>query len=219
MPILLSKSINNDTDNETILKRVDREFVHFVCYGNSKRVWPDKNGWCPWVEEYYDYPENPERTLLVGGVGPHFQNLATFREQLQNFVGLLKLYPRPNDIVWLRTVLTGHENCTDEKTPVDPLSSFQEFREMYHDGKGMDRWYGWNLFDNYNQCMEAEVIKIGRDESWDGPKVELFDIYWMTALRRDGHPSSNDCLHYLLPGPPDWWNHLFYSNLKELANL
>lgn len=116
-------------------------------------------------------------------------------------------------------MLTGHENCTDEKKPVDPLTSFQEFRDIYHDGKGTDRWYGWNLFDNYNQCMEAEVVKINRDRSWNGPKFELLDVYWMTALRRDGHPSNVDCLHYLLPGPPDWWNHLFYSNLREFANL
>ena len=76
---------------------------------------------------------------------------------------------------------------------------------MYRDGK--DRWFGWEKHALYNQRLEAEVIKIKRDEFWIGPQVDLFDIYWMTALRRDGHPSEKDCLHYLLPGPPDWWNH------------
>jgi hypothetical protein len=129
---------------------------------------------------------------------------------------MLKLHPRPNDIVWLRTVLTGHEDCKSVSTPVDPLANFQEYREIY---RGKNRIYGWDLFENYNQIMEAEVIKIGRDKSWNGAKFELFDIYWMTALRRDGHPTPKDCLHYVLPGPTDWWSHLFYSNLNGLAIL
>ena len=100
--------------------------------------------------------------------------------------------------------------------PLNPLANFQEYREIY---RGKNRNYKWDLFENYNQIMEAEVIKIGRDKSWNGAKFELFDIYWMTALRRDGHPTPKDCLHYVLPGPTDWWSHLFYSNLNELANL
>ena len=154
--------------------------------------------------------------MAVGGVGPHFQAISTFDEHLENFINLIKVIPDKNkDIIWLRSVLPGHENCTDESTPINPLSNFQEFRKIYRDG--MSRWHGWDKHALYNQRLEAEVIKIKRDEFWTGPQVDLFDIHWMTALRRDGHPSEKDCLHYLLPGPPDWWNHLFYSNLKELA--
>ena len=116
-------------------------------------------------------------------------------------------------------VLPGHDNCTDEKTPVDPLNNYQEFTSIHSSHDDDDRRYDWNLHEWYNQRLEAEVFKIKRDEFWNGPKVDLLDIYWMTALRRDGHPSSTDCLHSLFPGPPDWWNHLFYSNLKERANL
>ena len=36
----------------------------------------------------------------------------------------------------------------------------------------------------------------------------------MTTLRpRDGHRFSS--LHYFLPGPPDWWNHLMTAQLKK----
>ncbi|KAL7538462.1 hypothetical protein ACHAXR_008572 [Thalassiosira sp. AJA248-18] len=42
----------------------------------------------------------------------------------------------------------------------------------------------------------------------------------MTILRPDGHRTPNkDCLHYLLPGPVDWWNHLLFSNLLELSSV
>jgi len=53
----------------------------------------------------------------------------------------------------------------------------------------------------------------------------------MTVLRNDGHLGgeecanepcrenieSNDCFHYFLPGPVDWWNHLLYNNLMDLG--
>lgn len=159
--------------------------------------------------------------ILVGGVGPHFHAVSTFDEHLENFFNLIKFLPsrKRNDIIWLRTVLAGHENCTTNETnPIDPLNNFHEYREIYYDGKdATTRWYGWEKHELYNQRLEAEVIKVQRDDFWTGPQVDLFDIYWMTALRIDGHPFETDCLHFLLPGPPDWWNHLFYSNLKELA--
>ena len=34
----------------------------------------------------------------------------------------------------------------------------------------------------------------------------------MTALRQDGRGAiGGDCLHYDLPGPTDWWNHLLVT--------
>ena len=37
-------------------------------------------------------------------------------------------------------------------------------------------------------------------------------------LRPDGHiVSRNDCLHYHLPGPPDWWSYLLVSSLVDYA--
>ena len=61
----------------------------------------------------------------------------------------------------------------------------------------------------------------------------------MTVLRPDGHLTGvdnsieefltvkckncrkfnkrkEDCLHYSLPGPIDWWSHLMFSNLKDI---
>ena len=56
--------------------------------------------------------------------------------------------------------------------------------------------------------------------------INILDVYNMSVLRRDGHIGgtdcqrcriSNDCFHYSLPGPSDWWNHLLLSNLADLA--
>ena len=60
----------------------------------------------------------------------------------------------------------------------------------------------------------------------DRPGLYILDVVPMTILRPDGHISgpqkcstckNDDCLHYMLPGPTDWWNHLMYSNLISLT--
>jgi hypothetical protein len=37
------------------------------------------------------------------------------------------------------------------------------------------------------------------------PQVIYLDVERSTALRRDGHMSGEDCLHYCIPGPIDNW--------------
>jgi hypothetical protein len=73
-------------------------------------------------------------------------------------------------------------------------------------------------------------------------QIELLDVYPMTSLRPDGHIASvenlveqflesdkckgcapqkktwaEDCLHYSLPGPIDWWSHLLFSTIEDIA--
>lgn len=55
-------------------------------------------------------------------------------------------------------------------------------------------------------------------------KVKLLNITYLTAMRKDGHPSRyrepgtpqsapQDCSHWCLPGVPDIWNELLYAQL------
>ena len=55
-------------------------------------------------------------------------------------------------------------------------------------------------------------------------RIYALDIFPMTVLRQDGHVGGadcvncgfeSDCLHYSLPGPVDWWNHLLFSDLLD----
>jgi len=48
--------------------------------------------------------------------------------------------------------------------------------------------------------------------------IHWLNVFPSTVLRRDGHAGFGDCLHYYLPGPIDWWSHLFHSALLDLAN-
>lgn len=47
--------------NSTESRWAEHKYEHFICYGLLKRLFPDDNGFCPWVKEYMD---SPQRTLL-----------------------------------------------------------------------------------------------------------------------------------------------------------
>ena len=236
MPLLVETKASNN--NETIPPLSQQEKGHhqmqqrmgtekglqveyFVCYSIRKPLFPDEDGYCPWQKEYLSYdPDRQGRTLLLSGVGPHFHSMPAFKEMFTSFVAFLDRHPRPSDVVWLRTVSAGHDGCSKVKDP-EPLHTFGAFQQKYASSTEHD----WNLFVMYNRYMEMQSIRIRNNrmfpnqKNWLGASVDLLDVYWMTALRHDGHPSSIDCMHYLLPGPPDWWNHLLYSNLKEFAEV
>ena len=55
-------------------------------------------------------------------------------------------------------------------------------------------------------------------------KIHLLDVYPMTILHpeggamQDGKPKEmHDCAHEYLPGPPDSWNHMLYSQMIDLV--
>ena len=39
----------------------------------------------------------------------------------------------------------------------------------------------------------------------------------MTTMRPDGRRGGGDCLHFFLPGVPDWWTHKLLVQLKHWA--
>ncbi|EYU37415.1 hypothetical protein MIMGU_mgv1a008857mg [Erythranthe guttata] len=59
-------------------------------------------------------------------------------------------------------------------------------------------------------------------------RVHFLNITYLTEFRKDGHPSSNrepgtpaeapqDCSHWCLPGVPDTWNELLYTELLRIG--
>jgi hypothetical protein len=189
------------------LKYDKKPVEYFICNAPLHALYPDEKGNCPWV---YDYLANTAPTLLWTGVGAHLHFGRIFLEGLNHFEGFLRQHQRPHDLVLLRTLHPGHSGCGDV---MDPYRSFQSYLVQ-----GQTKQYDWHKFAYYNQMMEERAWKISRDVEWKGAAIDIHDIYWMTALRKDGHPSRKDCLHYLLPGPSDWWSHTLSSRLRDLAD-
>ena len=82
-----------------------------------------------------------------------------------------------------------------------PFANYQEYLPTETND------FDWNLVPSFNDYAKRHLPE----------HVSYINIYNMTVLRQDGHVGFGDCLHYYYPGPVDWWVHLWYSSLKDMA--
>mmetsp|Transcript_13829 Transcript_13829/g.28567 ORF Transcript_13829/g.28567 Transcript_13829/m.28567 type:complete len:289 (+) Transcript_13829:268-1134(+) len=160
------------------------------------------------------------RLLAILNIGAHYHELSHFKEDFVKLVGWVEASMRPHDLVFYRTSVPGHKNCIPRNPRqfnftagirVVPLQSYRDFQ--------VSTQYEWNLFDGYNDFAKGYLakrnIKTARERSLS--TIHLLDVVNLTVLRRDGHTGGKDCLHYVTPGPTDWWNHLLYTKLRLLS--
>lgn len=165
-----------------------------------------KDACIPWVDHYNT---DPARTLLIANMGSHIGQHDQYKYKLDQFVETIQSLSRPSDMIVFRTTVPGHENCKDHTSPLNSTLDFHT-----------PTLYNWKNFEEYNRYtkqkwsnLTKEHGEVDYDHSWS-----ILDVYPMTILRPDGHRLPNvDCMHYLLPGPVDWWNHLLYRNLLDLS--
>jgi len=197
------------------------------------------NSYCyPWYEAYK--ADQGIRNLIIANTGLHVKEADKFREHFHDFVQNIDLFQQEktslqnNDIVMFRTSVPGHFGC--EIPSLKPFSDYTEYAKFIKTNKEsiLDK-YRWNNMFEYNDEVATSLYK-RRNMDWSSRRqvnpdpgkkalIEILDVLPMTILRRDGHIGdefkpdpvpAGDCLHYALPGPIDWWNHLLYSNLKDI---
>jgi len=140
----------------------------------------------------------------------HIDTLQRYQQHLTNFVHTVENMSRPMDFFVYRTSVPGHGNCTESTTV--PLANASEFARLH-----VPR-YQWHLVDGFNNYTKQTFSHLRNYKGKNNWMV--LDVNPMTILRPDGHlEPPRDCLHYKLPGPNDYWNHLLYSNLLDIAKL
>jgi hypothetical protein len=158
---------------------------------------------------------SPTPVLGIFNIGAHYHTMEDYKEDMDILLGLLKGLERQQDLYIFRTTCPGHKGCGPghpktfnwkRGTRDKPLRTYQDYI--------VTKKYDWNLFEHYNQ----HTLKLLQQRHDQLPVVHFLDIFNMTVLRRDGHLGVRDCLHYVLPGAVDWWNHLLFTYLQELAN-
>lgn len=86
-------------------------------------------------------------------------------------------------------------NCANEKTPIGGSSSSQGLPKAQY-------------------VLESAFQKVTKP-------AHLFNITALSALRKDGHPSSHngfhgmDCTHWCVAGVPDTWNSILYASIMN----
>lgn len=131
------------------------------------------------------------------------------------FVRAFNTIGHKGDVLVFRNTVPGHHRCF-EVNGADNLNLFLPYGTLASHDAFLDRFYttkyDWNLFDAYNRVAKRNLNDIQRDVY-----AHYLNVYNMTVLRPDSHVAANDCLHYSLPGPIDFWNHLLFTNLAEIA--
>jgi len=192
-------------------------FTFSVVYVRNDHL--SKEGSCkdicnPWIDKYFS---SRKRTLFVGNIGAHIMQFSQFRSEFDAFVELMNHTIPANDMIFFRTTVPGHGKCNAFHAPFNNMTEF--FENQQYDK------YGWDKFTSYNDHVKQRIYNLQQLEqnnftsgrSSSGRKWFVLDVFPMTVLRPDGHRGGHDCLHYSLPGPPDWWNHLLYSTLLDVV--
>jgi GDSL/SGNH-like Acyl-Esterase family found in Pmr5 and Cas1p len=172
----------------------------------------------PWTKAY---KEDIRRTIMVFNVGTHMKDFDKYSAAIDRFVNVFDALKRNNDIVIFRTLLPGHLDCS--RPGLAPYPSFNEYKadvENYQGGINE-----WNKFSEFNDYA-IRKLDYRRFDPTPQALMEVLDVVPMTILRPDGHcsdefrPSSyldSDCTHYNLPGPLDWWSHLMFNHIRDIA--
>ena len=166
------------------------------------------NGACPWVKEYESLQG---RTLLVVNAGAAYHATETFNLMFDTVVEALDNVTKRADLAFFRSTSPAHHDCFNNSLyQTAPLSHFDEYVNIAETSH-----YSWNLFKFYNEYAQNRLTQ--REGRKDLFPLRYLNIFNMTALRHDGHKAANDCLHYELPAVVDWWNHMLFTSLSDIA--
>ena len=169
----------------------------------------------PWFERYV---ANPTPTLLILNIGAHVPTPEEYKSDLDAAVKMIQKTSRPQDRIVFRTSVPGHEYCDIYEEPFADVSEYNNGSQTHQRKKVSFRTYNWKYVEGFNRHTKQKLSNLANEGGW-----MFLDVFPMTVLRPDGHraPSRQppDCLHYLNPGPIDWWNHLLYSQLLDLSTV
>jgi hypothetical protein len=168
---------------------------------------------------------SPQRMLAILNIGAHYHEIKHFEEDLDTLFGWFDEFERPDDLIFFRSTPSGHKNCVPQiprqfnftsGIRTKPLQAYSNFKP--------DKTFDWNKFESYNMHTRNKLVDRRRERETRlstnisaAADIRFLDVYNMTVLRHDGHTGGRDCLHYVEPGPIDWWNHLLYSHLQAIA--
>lgn len=179
----------------------------------------------PWAKAYQ---EDASRTIMIFNVGAHLHEFERYTAAIDRFVDVFDGMNRLNDLVLFRTLVPGHWNCS--RPGLTPFQNFAAYKKDAEEHPNLkEQIYTWGKFSSYNDYAIRKLDNRRFESTSTGTTkalMEVVDVFPMTVLRPDGHCSDefrppsyldSDCLHYNLPGPVDWWSHLAFSHLNDIA--
>jgi hypothetical protein len=199
------------------------------------------------VSDYSDFIEtNPNRTAVIINIGAHMKDIDMYKVGFHSVLSWLderKIKDPSQILAFYRDTVPGHPECLPSgpkkegndknsfnKTLLEtiPYSNYAEYREATNTLMQKAKlnqsniewpWYWYQHANGTFETYNAYSQKVLGQRPKDKFQVHWLNVYNSTILRHDRHQGFGDCLHYRFPGPGDWWVHLFYSALLDLAGV
>jgi len=177
----------------------------------------------PWIDTYRN---STGLTVLVASTGAYTTDFEEYKTDLDKFIQstLDMVLERPNDIVFYRTSAPGNHNCMDTILTPEDFEKYNQYAtyEFHYRERGRRKFE--NEIKRRNPDEASSILsQIGSTMISD---VNILDVYPMTktypTTSIGQYPLPNgrkeyDCAHDYAPGPQDWWNHLLFTNLMDMA--
>jgi len=145
--------------------------------------------------------EQLNTSLLVVNRGAHFVDDDIAIPELNATLNALRDKYGDKLSIIFRSTAPGHADF-DAKRYSPPLK---------HTSEANLSSYSWSKFENQNRLVRALIHKYHEN-------VLFLDVYPSTVLRADGH-TTEDGLHYCIPGPIDQWTVFLYNVLNVLDKI
>lgn len=175
-------------------------------------------------EPHYAFvQENPNKTAIVANLGAWMHGMSSYQEAFGALLEWLGSFqPQDQVMMFFRPTIPGHLGCqpvgnkTDyeihgysnvSETPYEDYAAYNETTQRLLAINATDP-HNWMEIETYNDYSRHQL------QNWS---IHWLNVFPSSVLRRDGHVGyGNDCLHYALPGPTDWWVHFFHSMLWDI---
>lgn len=183
-----------------------------VQYVRNDKLLVGSNGSETFYGKWTDLAE--DATLIVLNRGAHYEaNETVFKAQSSRLMEYLaKLAKRrsaapggaPLRVVW-RTTTAGHADCDAHVNPgAASRAAYAQAPAAAAEN------FGWDKFEHQTGIVRKMLMK-----ALPRGALRFIEASQMSAERGDRHFGGGDCLHWCLPGPPDWWNKVLMLIMAE----
>jgi hypothetical protein len=176
--------------------------------------------------------QSSKKTAIVANLGLWMHSDEEYHQGFAAIMDWIDSLDQTKIVPFFRPALPGHYECNpagnrmkedvenyDWSIPVReaPYKDYHEFmitQQQLRLTSKMTKFH-WDSMEGWNAWAFQQL----ENRAPDKIKVHWLNIFNSTVLRRDGHVGFNDCAHYYMPGPVDWWSHFFHSALLDLAAI
>jgi hypothetical protein len=174
------------------------EWSKFIVRTDNGSFELDENGW---------FARWKKADVLVINVGHHWHKIdKRFRKYTRMVRNSLTAFKKhfKGSLILYRTTSPGHYGCD---SPLNATSTTNEkAHDRFHWQKPVEEEIVWKKTATEMQLHNFHILNISN-----------------TILRPDGHAEYKfkrrklvDCLHWCLPGIPDFWNQFLFNSLMQL---